>query len=93
MTSNTTTPQCANPEYCIEGPQSHVESPDCAEGAPGSQFLAVKWSLDGASTLAEAAEKARELAASLQALHDEGYILEDDISDGHASYYKRQASS
>lgn len=81
--------QCANPEYCIEGPKPHDTSPECAEGAPGVQFLAVKWSLDGATTLAEAADAARDYADTLQALHDQGYVLDgDQISDGQAGYYK-----
>ena len=95
-TSNTVEPQdddwVHDPEYCTEGPEPHDEGPDCVEGAPGSQFIAVKWSLDESKTLAEAAEKARELAVSLQALHDEGYVLEDEISDGHGIYYKPQAN-
>ena len=89
MTENATTSKaCANPEYCLEGPGPHSESTECAEGAPGSQFLAIKWALDESATLAEAAQKARELADWLQGLHDQGYVLEDQISDGHGSYYK-----
>lgn len=80
--------QCANPEYCTEGPAAHNKSPECAEGAPGVQFLAVKWSLDGATTLADAAQRAREYAAGLQALHNQGYVLEAPFGDGQAAYYK-----
>lgn len=52
------------------------------------QFFRAKWMLDGSTTLAEAAQKAREFADWLQGLHDQGYVLEDEITDDYATYYK-----
>jgi hypothetical protein len=43
--------------------------------------IRAKWSLDGASTLAEAAEMARELADNLETLEREGWQLDSPIRD------------
>lgn len=58
------------------------------ENAPGGPIVRAKWSIDGAKTLAEAAQKAREFADYLQGLHDEGWRLEDEISDDYGFCYK-----
>jgi hypothetical protein len=47
-----------------------------------------KWTIDGATTLAEAAEKARRFAEELQSLHDQGYKLREPIHDDYGFYYK-----
>ena len=43
--------------------------------------IRAKWSLDGATTLAEAAEMARELAENLETLEREGWQLDAPIQD------------
>ena len=50
-------------------------------------IIRAKWTIDGATTLAEAAVKAREFADQLQALHDAGWVLEGPVDDdyGHIS--------
>lgn len=58
------------------------------ENAPEHETVRAKWSLDGASTLAKAAQKARGLADWLQGLHDQGYVLEDEIADDYGFYFK-----
>jgi hypothetical protein len=47
-----------------------------------------KWTIDGASTLAEAAQKARGFATWLQQMHDEGYVLRNPVADDYGFYYK-----
>ena len=51
-----------------------------------------KWTIDGAATLAEAAQMARGFADGLQRLHDEGYVLRQPVSDDYGFYYKPAAS-
>jgi hypothetical protein len=51
-------------------------------------LIRAKGQIDGATTLAEAAEKAREFAAELQRLHDEGHVLHCPVYDDYAWYYK-----
>jgi hypothetical protein len=46
-------------------------------------MIRAKWILDGAVTLAEAAQKARDFADHLQGLHDQGYILRDPVADDY----------
>jgi hypothetical protein len=55
---------------------------------PDDEIERAKWVIDGAATLAEAAEMARAFAARLQALHDEGYVLRQPVTDDFAFYYK-----
>lgn len=50
--------------------------------------IRAKWTIDGAATLAEAAQKAREFAAELQKLHDEGFVLRQPVEDDYGFYYK-----
>lgn len=55
-------------------------------GQPGSidnPMIRAKWSVDGATTLAEAADQARQFAASLDALNAQGWELSDVISDDY----------
>jgi hypothetical protein len=51
-------------------------------------IVRAKWTIDGAATLAEAAQKAREFAGELQRLHDEGNVLREPIADDYGMYYK-----
>ena len=59
-----------------------------AEEEAHDQFFRAKWTLDGSTTLAEAAQKAREFADWLQGLHDQGYVLRDEVTDDYGTYYK-----
>jgi hypothetical protein len=52
------------------------------------EFVRAKWTIDGATTLAEAAEKSRAFADYLQKLHDEGYVLDGTIDDDYGFYHK-----
>ena len=52
------------------------------------EIVRAKWTLDGATTLAEAAQKARDFADRLQRLHDKGYVLREPIADDYGSYCK-----
>lgn len=67
-------------------------TPDVDLGEDGEEpddlTVRSKWQLDGAATLAEAAQKAREFADWLQGLHNEGYVLREEISDDYGFYYK-----
>ncbi len=47
------------------------------------EIIRAKWTIDGASTLAEAAQKAREFADHLQGLHDQGYVLREPVADDY----------
>ncbi len=47
-----------------------------------------KWALDGAATLTEAAQKARDLADHLQGLHEQGYVLREPVADDYGAYYR-----
>jgi len=48
-----------------------------------NEVIRAKGILDGATTLAEAAGKAREFAAELQRLHDAGYVLSEPVEDDY----------
>lgn len=52
------------------------------------ELVRAKWTIDGATTLAEAAEKARDFSIYLQSLHDEGWVLRNPIDDDYGFYYK-----
>jgi hypothetical protein len=58
------------------------------ETGENDNLIRSKWRIDDATTLAEAAEKARAFADELQRLHDEGYVLRAPVSDDYAFYYK-----
>lgn len=70
---------------------------DITEGYEGEDaeeydlWVRAKWTIDGATTLAEAAQKAREFADWLQGLHDEGYVLREAVADDYGSCYKPEA--
>ena len=59
-----------------------------SEEGPEDETVRAKWTIDGATTLAEAAEKACAFAARLQGLHDQGYVLRQPIDDDYGFYYK-----
>lgn len=50
---------------------------------PGGEIIRAKGILDGASTLAEAAQKARSFADELQQMHDQGYVLDESVEDDY----------
>lgn len=52
------------------------------------EIVRAKWTIDGATTLAEAAEMSRGFAEYLQQLHDEGYVLVQPIEDDYGFYTK-----
>jgi hypothetical protein len=52
------------------------------------EIIRAKWRIDGAATLAEAAQMALGFAAYLQKLHDDGYVLRYPVEDDYAYYYK-----
>lgn len=63
--------------------------PDDADGdEPEDECIRAKWVMDGAATLAEAAQKLREYADELQRLHDEGYVLTGPVEDDYGFYSK-----
>jgi hypothetical protein len=68
-----------------------VEDLEDDEDVPEHEIVRAKWSIDGAKTLAEAAQKARDFADFLQGLHDQGYVLEDEIADDYGFYYKPES--
>lgn len=47
------------------------------------EIVRAKWSIDGAATLAEAAQKAREFADHLEHLAAEGYVLTQPVEDDY----------
>jgi hypothetical protein len=53
----------------------------------GDGLVRAKWTIDGATTLAEAAQKSREFADELQGLHDQGYRLRDAIAGDYGFCY------
>ena len=59
-----------------------------SEPGEDDDIVRAKWTIDGATTLAEAAQKARGFADYLQKLHDEGYVLRGPVSDDYGFYYK-----
>lgn len=46
-------------------------------------IVRAKWSMDGATTLVEAAAKLREYAAHLEAMAQEGWVLNDAVQDDY----------
>jgi hypothetical protein len=52
------------------------------------ETVRAKWTIDGATTLAEAAQRSRQFADYLQGLHDEGYVLIEPIQDDYGNYRK-----
>jgi hypothetical protein len=56
--------------------------------AEDERVINVTPSLDGATTLSEAAMTAHGYAAELKRLHDEGFLLREPIEDGQAVAYK-----
>lgn len=58
--------------------------PDPETAQPGD-IVRAKWMLDESATLAEAAAKARAAADALQALHDAGWTLVQDIEDDYGT--------
>lgn len=63
----------------LDGDMDEITEDDC---------IRAKWTIDGATTLAEAAQKAREFADYLQGLHDQGYVLREPIDDDYGFYHK-----
>jgi hypothetical protein len=61
---------------------------DVDEAEEFDDSVRAKWTIDGATTLAEAAQKAREFADFLQGLHDQGYVLREPIADDYGFFYK-----
>jgi hypothetical protein len=55
---------------------------------PDDEIVRAKWTIDGAATLAEAAQKAHAFGDWLQSLHDEGYVLSQPVSDDYGFYSK-----
>jgi hypothetical protein len=53
----------------------------------GDGIVRAKWILDGATTLAEAADRARAFADALQVMHDQGYLLRNPIEDDYGFIY------
>jgi hypothetical protein len=82
-----TRPQAAGeaggPEVISDGGLDEEEFTD--------EIVRAKWTIDGAATLVEAAQKAREFADFLQGLHDEGYVLREPVADDYGFYYKPEA--
>jgi len=60
-----------------------MRPPESAGGEPMRMPVRAKWVLDGASSLTEAAQKARDLASWLQDLDGAGYVLEGEIADDY----------
>jgi hypothetical protein len=46
-------------------------------------IIRAKWTIDGATTLAEAAQKAREFAAELDRMAADGYVLTGPVEDDY----------
>jgi hypothetical protein len=65
-----------------------ADDDDVDDEEPEDNAVRAKWTIDGAKTLAEAAQKAREFADFLQGLHDEGYVLRSEIDGDYGFYYK-----
>lgn len=60
-----------------------IDENDMGMEDPTSLVIRGRWSLDGARTLADAAEMAREQAAYFEQLIDAGYELEGIIDDDY----------
>jgi hypothetical protein len=54
-----------------------------AAGAKGGDTLRAKWTMDGATTLQEAASRLEVLAAHLRNLHDQGWTLVSPVEDDY----------
>jgi hypothetical protein len=52
------------------------------------EIIRAKWTIDGATTLTEAAKMLRKFADRLQSLHDDGYVLRQPVEDDYGFYYK-----
>lgn len=61
---------------------------DAEDDLPDQEIVRAKWMLDGAATFAEAAQKAHTFGDWLQSLHDQGYVLDQPISDDYGFYGK-----
>jgi hypothetical protein len=48
-----------------------------------TEIIRAKWTMDGAKTLSEAAEKLRAFAKELEELEGEGWQLEQEVSDDY----------
>lgn len=76
----------------MKGTQMETSRLDLAEDeefeGEDDELVRAKWAIDGATTLAEAAQKAREFADHLQDLHDQGYVLREPVADDYGAYYK-----
>ena len=55
----------------------------------GSDIIRAKWSMDGASTLTEAAHQLRLYASSLEKLESEGWQLTGPVEDDYGFIEKR----
>jgi hypothetical protein len=51
--------------------------------------IRAKWMIDGAATLAEAAQKARDFAGWLDGLAAEGWVLTEPVADDYGFIEKR----
>ncbi|HUY44239.1 MAG TPA: hypothetical protein VMV92_00720 [Streptosporangiaceae bacterium] len=54
-----------------------------ADPETGEIVIRAKWTIDGAATLAEAAQKAREFAEYLLDLESQGYALSGPVGDDY----------
>lgn len=61
--------------HAVNGTEQDVRDDDLV--------IRAKWTLDGAVTLAEAAEKAREFAGYLDGLREQGYVLRGLVEDDY----------
>lgn len=58
--------------------------PEVAQAKAGDTIRA-KWLFDGCTTLADAAQRARDAADALQSLHDGGWTLAEPVSDDYGT--------
>lgn len=61
---------------------TNAEPTDAAESTTqwkGGDMIRAKWQMDGASTLAEAADRLEAFAGELRKLHDDGWTLAETI--------------
>ena len=80
---------CEDSGNCEAGPEQHPEGPECEiDHGPATETFRAKWTCDGATTLAEAAQRAHAFGDWLQSMHDQGYILDGEVSDDYGFYYK-----
>lgn len=57
------------------------------------KIIRAKWSMDGAASLEEAAQKMEEFAATLRKLADEGWELDAPVADDYGFLKRREAVS